>query len=206
MTLNIDEALRYLGVKSPDAALRVKMEFLAEEMQGRIQPRYLWRQTEPSTLALPGHMAETLLADSAQCAVMVCTLGAEFDLWLRREQQRDMARAAMLDALGSAYVESACDAAETDIRARNPGKHLTDRFSPGYGDLPLAVQPHLAEFAGAKRIGVSVTPSLLMNPQKSVTAVVGIADMPQPARVRGCAHCALNKTCLYRKAGTTCHV
>ena len=151
-------------------------------------------------------MAEKLLADCTEAAVLVCTLGAEFDLWVRREQLRDMSRAAMLDALGSAYVESACDVAEEDIRARCSGKYLTDRFSPGYGDLSLAVQPHLADFAGAKRIGVTVTSSLLMTPQKSVTAVVGLADRPQMARIRGCAYCALNKTCAYRKAGTTCHV
>ena len=75
-----------------------------------------------------------------------------------------------------------------------------------YGDLPLDVQPRLLASAGADRIGVGLTPSLLMTPQKSVSAIVGIADAPQPARVRGCAHCALNKTCPYRKAGATCHV
>ena len=147
-----------------------------------------------------------MLADCRQCAVLVCTLGAEFDLWVRREQMRDMARAAMLDALGSAYIEAACDAAEEAIRARLPGLYLTDRFSPGYGDLPLAVQPTLLTLAGGSRIGVTLTDTMLMVPQKSVTAIIGLADKPQMARIRGCAYCALNQSCEYRKAGTTCHV
>lgn len=207
MELNIDEALRYLGVKNdPDDSLHAQMTALAAELQSRIQPRTAWALTECSALALPGHTAERMLADCRQCAVLVCTLGAEFDLWVRREQLRDMARAAMLDALGSAWIEAACDAAEGAIRARLPGLCLTDRFSPGYGDLPLAVQPDLLALAGGSRIGVTLTDALLLNPLKSVTAVIGLAEKPQRARIRGCAYCALNQSCEYRKAGTTCHV
>jgi len=206
VTLNIDEALRYLGVKKTDASLRAQIMSLAVEVTSRITPRSSWVLTEKSRLNLPGEMAQRMLADCRQCAVLVCTLGTEFDLWVRREQMRDMARAAMLDALGSAYIEAACDAAKDAIRARLPGMYLTDRFSPGYGDLPLAVQPELLALAGGSRIGVTLTDAFLLNPQKSVTAIVGVADRPQMARIRGCAYCELNQTCPYRKAGTTCHV
>ena len=207
MELNIDEALRYLGVKSdPDGVLHAQMIPLAAALQRGVRPRSTWVLTDKAALALPGHKAGKMLADCRQCAVLVCTLGAEFDLWVRREQMRDMARAAMLDALGSAYIEAACDAAEEAIRARLPGLYLTDRFSPGYGDLPLAVQPTLLTLAGGSRIGVTLTDTMLMVPQKSVTAIIGLADKPQMARIRGCAYCALNQSCEYRKAGTTCHV
>lgn len=206
MTLNIDDALRYLGVKAADASLRTKMLALAEQLQSRIQPRSIWVLADQATLSLPGNTAAKLLADCRQCAVLICTLGAEFDLWVRREQLRDMTRAAMLDALGSAYIESACDAVEEAIHARFPGVYLTDRFSPGYGDLPLSVQSTLLPLAGGSRIGVTLTDTLLMLPQKSVTAVIGLADAPQPARIRGCAHCSLRNHCEYRKAGTSCYV
>ena len=207
MELNIDEALRYLGVKSdPDGVLHAQMIPLAAALQRGVRPRSTWVLTDKAALALPGHTAGKMLADCRQYAVLVCTLGAEFDLWVRREQMRDMARAAMLDALGSAYIEAACDAAEEAIRARLPGLYLTDRFSPGYGDLPLAVQPTLLTLAGGSRIGVTLTDTMLMVPQKSVTAIIGLADKPQMARIRGCAYCALNQSCEYRKAGTTCHV
>lgn len=206
MELNILEALRYLGVREADDALHAQMTVLAQELQGRITPRFTWALTDTAELALPGQLAQRMLSDCRQCAVLVCTLGAEFDRWMRQLSARDMARAVMLDALGSAYVEAGCDAAEDAIRARFPGMHLTDRFSPGYGDLPLDVQASLMALAGAHRIGVTLTDSMLMNPQKSVTAIVGIADAPQPARIRGCAYCTMNKTCPYRKAGATCHV
>ena len=124
---------------------------------------------------------------------------------LRAGQARSMARAAMLDACGSAWVEAGCDEAEKEIAARFPGLHLTDRFSPGYGDLPLAMQKDICAVLDApRRLGVQVTDSFLMNPSKSVTAVVGLSDRAQPARVRGCGCCILRENCQYRKEGKTC--
>lgn len=207
MNPSIDEALRYLGVKTDaDGSLHAQMSALAQQLQARLTPRFTWALAEVSALALPGRTAAKLLADCDTAAVLVCTLGADFDRWSRQLQVRDMTRAVMLDALGSAYVEAGCDAAEEAIRARFPGKFLTDRFSPGYGDLPLTVQPRLMQLAGASRIGVTLTDSLLMNPQKSVTAVVGLSDRPQRAQIRGCDFCAMKANCMLRKAGTPCHV
>lgn len=215
MQPDIDEAMRYLGVRSdPDGAVRRQLEALGGELHARINPRYMWQALpldrtgglKLGSIPLPGQSAATMLADCRQCVLLVCTLGADFDLWLRRLQARDMAQAVMLDALGSAYAEAACDRATAEIAARFPGMHLTDRFSPGYGDLPLEVQPTLLDCAGAMRIGVTVTPSLLMLPQKSVTALIGLADTPQRARIRGCAHCGMNQTCNLRKAGKACGI
>ena len=49
-----------------------------------------------------------------------------------------------------------------------------------------------------------MTDSFLMNPSKSVTAVVGLSDRPQPARIRGCGFCNLRENCQFRKEGKTC--
>lgn len=214
MRPDIDEALRYLGIHtSADPSLRSLAENLAQELTDRIKPRSIWRPLPVTRengvlclagVPLPGHSAARMLADSRQAALLLCTLGAEFDLWLRRMQARDMSAAVVLDALGSAYVEAACDAAEAEIAARYPDLYLTDRFSPGYGDLPLSLQPMLLEQANARRIGVACTDTLLMIPQKTVSALIGLADKPQPARIRGCAHCSMNRTCTLRKAGNTC--
>ena len=44
----------------------------------------------------------------------------------------------------------------------------------------------------------------LMNPTKSVTALIGISDRPQMARIRGCAYCTMRETCALRKGGKHC--
>ena len=217
MELNVSEALRYLGVRgAPDPALLSQLSAAADRLARAAPPRWVWRAyplafgpegpaLEGAGLALPGEMAARMLGGCAQAAVLICTLGAVFEALLRAEQARGMARAALLDACGSAWVEAGCDGAQAEISARFPGLHPTDRFSPGYGDLPLSLQRDICGALDApRRLGVQVTDSLLLNPSKTVTAVIGLSDRPQPARIRGCAYCDLRENCQYRKGGTTC--
>ena len=205
--MDIGEALRYLGAANPSEELRRQ----AAEIAGSIRetPRYTYRvfgvSRVPEGVLLAGRMAETMLSECSQAALMACTLGAEFDRRLRAMQARDMSSAVILDACGSALVESGCDAVEAELAGRFPERFLTDRFSPGYGDLPLDVQPEVcAALDASRRLGLYVTGSLLLNPMKSVTAVIGLSDRPQAARIRGCAYCRLREDCPYRKGGTCC--
>ena len=216
MTLDRAEALRYLAIARPDASSLEALEPVAAALEKALTPRFTFaafpvRHTpegealEGSGLVLPGEMARTMLRECTDAVLLLCTLGAGFEARLRAASARDMAQAAMLDACGSAYVEAGCDEAEKAIAARFPEKYLTDRFSPGYGDLPLDLQPALcAALDSQRRLGVTVTESLLMVPMKTVSAVIGLADTPQPARVRGCQFCARRETCEFRKNGQIC--
>lgn len=214
MKPDIDEALRYLGVSAPaPAQLRAQAERLMAELSAAIRPRRSWRifpllsvdggfALSGTQLTLTGETARTMLSRCHAAVLLACTLGSQFDALLRERQARDMSEAVLLDACGSALVEAGCGEAEEEIAARLPGKFLTDRFSPGYGDLPLELQPALCALLDAhRRLGVTVTESLLLNPAKTVTAVIGVADTPQPARVRGCGYCALRKSCTVRRTG-----
>lgn len=217
MELDIREALRYLGVwGEPGPELRSQMTQVAAKLTGEITPRYAYRVFDlersgggfalagtPTVLA--GTTAERMLGGSHKAAVLGCTLGARFDRMLAEAQARDMARAVMLDACAGALVEAGCDAAQEELAGRFPGEYLTDRFSPGYGDLPLSLQGELCALLDApKRLGLHVTDSCMLNPVKSVTAVIGIAHSPQPARVRGCGFCTMRNTCTMRKEGNHC--
>ena len=217
MKLDIMEALRYLGAgSSPPEVLRRDMEQIAGQLTAAVRPRYAYRVfstvheergvlLREASILLTGRSAARMLAQCDQAVLLICTLGAGFETMLRAEQARDMARAVMLDACGSAWVESGCNAAEEELAARFPGRYLTDRFSPGYGDLPLALQPAIcAALDAGRRVGVQVTDSFLMNPSKSVTAVIGLSDRPQQARIRGCAYCSMRETCTLRKGGKSC--
>ena len=217
MELNIDEALRYLGAgRQAPPELRREAEDTARRLTARLRPRSTYWVSSlerrdgvlclpEADLILPGKDAETMLADCGRVALLGCTLGAEFESMLRAEQARDMAKAVLLDACGSAWVESGCDEAEREIAARFPGQYLTDRFSPGYGDLPLSIQPAICGALDlGRRLGVHVSERFLMNPTKSVTALIGISDRPQMARIRGCAYCTMRETCMLCKGGKHC--
>jgi len=217
MELDVLEALRYLGAGDcPPERARNEMAAVARELTEQLWPKFTYRvfnlnheaegvRLREADLLLTGKLAGTMLARCGRAAVLACTLGAEFDALLRREQVRDMAKAAMLNACGSALVEEGCNEAEREIGARFPNLFRTDRFSPGYGDLPLSLQPALcAALDTQRRLGLYVSDSYLMNPAKSVTAIIGLADTPQPARIRGCACCDLRENCALRKGGKHC--
>ena len=39
-----------------------------------------------------------------------------------------------------------------------------------------------------------------------VTALIGLAELPQMARIRGCAYCTMQQTCTLRKGGKHCGI
>ena len=215
----VAETLRYLGARGDvPESLRREASDTARSLQRALSPRYVYRlfplcpdgdgfRLDGAGLSLYGNSARVMLADCDEAVLLLCTLGAGFDSRLRALQARDMSKAVILDACGSAFVEQGCDTAERELSARFPGRFLTDRFSPGYGDVPLSLQRDIcALLDAARRLGVCVTDSMTLNPAKSVTAIVGLSDRPQRARIRGCAYCAMRQTCTLRKSGANCQL
>ena len=219
MEPNLEEILRYLRVRgTAPEALRAQVATVARELAESLPPKFVYRAFPlefgadgvtlvGSGVTLTGGLAQKMLQHCDTAVLLCCTLGMEFERRLRAMERRDMGNAVILDACGSAWVESGCDAAEREIAERFAPRYLTDRFSPGYGDLPLTLQPAvLAALDAQRRLGIHLSDSFLMTPSKSVTAVLGVSDAPQPARVRGCGYCAMREKCDYRKGGTTCAV
>lgn len=217
MTIDPSEALRYLGAKEPvPAQLRADVCAAADELQTAITPQYTYRLFSlqqqkdgvflpEAGILLPGQDAKKMLAQCTHAALLCCTLGARFDALLRARQVRDMAGAVILDACGSVWVETGCDELELELKQRFPGRFLTDRFSPGYGDLPLSLQGDICTVLDTgRRLGVHANERFMLNPVKSVTAVIGVSDQPQAARIRGCAYCSMKETCTLRKGGNRC--
>ncbi len=217
MELNIDEALRYLGAgENASADLREKMLQCAKRLKLALEPRYVYRVfslthekdgaiLNEAEIFLSGNTAHKMLEDCSGAALLACTLGAGFDSLLRTEQARDMSSAVMLDACASAWIEAFCDEAERELSSKFPSLYLSDRFSPGYGDLPLCLQREIcAALDAQKRLGIYVSESFLLNPVKTVTAVIGLSSKPQMARIKGCAFCSMNNSCALRKGGKHC--
>ena len=217
MEPNLKEVFHYLGAKEPMSEdFRHQVTAVSRRLFDSIQPRFLYKvfpllhedgqiQIPDAGITLTGQLSQKMLATCDLAVLMACTLGTAFDAMLRTEQARNMADAVILDACGNALVEAGCDAAEEEIKARFPARFLTDRFSPGYGDLGLHLQPVFCTALDTRRrLGIHVTSSYLLNPSKSVTALIGLSDKPQMARIRGCAYCSMRETCTLRKGGKCC--
>ncbi len=112
------------------------------------------------------------LAGCESAYFLAVTLGMETERFLHRLSILSPAEHFLADALASAYAEAAADFA-SEILAREYS--LTSRFSPGYADLPLSLQPVLLSAVEAnKYLHITLKDSFLMLPQKSITAIIGI--------------------------------
>jgi len=115
---------------------------------------------------------EKNLVNCREAFLLAVTLGAGVDRLLLRLSRLSPARHFVTDALASALAEAACDRAEAIATQEIPCR---PRYSPGYGDLSLAVQPPLlARLDAVRRCGITIGDTLIMSPSKSITAIIGI--------------------------------
>lgn len=112
--------------------------------------------------------------NSKRAVFFAVTCGFE----LEREQNKLSKLSALdffiTDACGSALAEAICDYAEEEIKnTLGPTYSFSKRFSPGYGDFTLEHQRHVLSAINAEKLlGITISESLLMIPQKSITAVM----------------------------------
>lgn len=126
---------------------------------------------------LEGKSIKKLLAPCKKCVVMAITVGFEVDMKIAALGSSSPALSLLADAAASSAVEDACDACCESIE-RGLGVKLTPRFSPGYGDLPMNIQPALLTLTNARRdLGLTVGAGCMLSPIKSVTAIAGIKEV-----------------------------
>lgn len=208
--IDLGQAARYMGAKDGgDETLRALLERWAPPLRAAVAPRAVWLRAPVGALGdlWQGSDIQRHLAGCTEAVLLAVTLGPGADAQIRRAGVGDVAAGAASDALASVLAEQAADAAEARLRAlaAAEGMYLTGRYSPGYGDWPIGVQPRIAALLDTpRRIGLCVTGTCLMLPRKSITAALGLSRTPVTGRRAGCAHCALRDKCEYRKRGETC--
>lgn len=167
-----------------------------------------WIELLGCALKLEGRDIVAHLEGARKVGVFAATLGMANERELHRLSLVDHVAHVAFDAASTTLVERAADAAEASIMAYagEQGLYTNSRFSPGYGDMPLACQPTLLATVDAGRaLGITLSPSLLMTPTKSVTAVVGMFDSPQESGRRSCRFCACREFCSFRMRGMRCY-
>ena len=141
-----------------------------------------------------------VLAGCSEICIFAATLGSLLDALIDRKQVSDMSEALLLEAVSNAAIENVCDNFENDLRKhlKETGKYLSDRVSPGYGDISLAIQKEICDILNSfRRIGLTVTDTCMMIPRKSVTAIAGISRNPDVYTRKGCESCNMYGRCDY---------
>ena len=207
------EALRYLGYRGaePDDAVAQSLARCAAEMQRAVQPKGVYRAFDlacpaAGELAIAGVTIRSAnLARNLQgCTgvyLMAATLGVGADRLIARASAVRMSDAVIYQAVAAAMIETYCDTLNDAIRreAAEKGLHCRPRFSPGYGDFSIEHQRDLSRLLDTPRkIGLTVTESLLLAPIKSVTAVIGLSASADNCHRKGCEECG-KTDCAFRR-------
>ena len=217
------EMFRYMGYggNTPDPEVAAEAELCLTRLLEETEPKTVWRRfpleleggdiVRVEGMEIRSGALFRNLRGCREVILMAATLGMAPDRMAARAQAAGkMSRAVMLQAAAAALIEEVCDELNEQLRleAAGEGKTLRPRFSPGYGDFSLEHQRELFRILELqKRIGVTLTEHLLMMPSKSVTAVVGISDVPPDTlcgrrgdeQESGCDACG-RMDCSFRKS------
>lgn len=185
---HITTALRYMrvppAVQDEELARTVREAFA--KLEAFTEPRCVWGRFHvlhfDGGFELEGAYIYSsdiarLTAKCDECVLLAATLGHEVDRQITLAQSRNMLDGLALDACASVMVDAYIDGfvGSEIVPELHEGEKLTHRFSPGYGDLKMNVtEDIIAVLNATKRIGLSVTRSLMMSPIKSVTAIMGV--------------------------------
>ena len=184
----ITDALRYMRVPPEgrnDELVRTVVEAFGR-LEGYITPRCVWGRFhvvhfdggfEIEGAYIYSNDIARLTARSNECIMLAATLGHETDRQITIAQNRNMLDGIALDACASVRIDAFIDQfiRSEIVPGLREGERMTSRFSPGYGDLKMNVTEDIIAILNAtKRIGLSVTGSMMMSPIKSVTAITGL--------------------------------
>ena len=107
-----------------------------------------------------------------EAVLFAATVGPGIDRLIRKYTKLDPAKALFMQAIGAERVESLCNTFCSTFE-----KKLCPRFSPGFGDLALSIQPEVLRLTNAcKNLSITLDDGFLMSPSKSVTAFDGICQ------------------------------
>ena len=199
--VDLREMLRYAACRAPDEQVTALAASAAEEGCRVLRPALCWRET-PLTVtahrvdlgftAFDSQKLAAVLTGCDRAVIFAATMGLELDRLIARHGRLSPARGLMLQALGAERIEALCDSFCDFLAAEYAPCGLVprQRFSPGYGDLPLQNQRAFFDALQChKEIGLYLNESLLMSPTKSVTAIVGLGRSADCSPA-GCSVCA----------------
>ena len=214
INVNKNEVIRYLGysgVTAIDDNIDKTIDDCISEMNSQVNPQFtyktfplIWHDNACEFAGINVSSGNLLknLEGCSEIVMMAITLGPVPDMLVRKAEIRDMMKAYTFQAVGAAMAEAWCD--EINDRIINEAKerklHARPRFSPGYGDFPLEVQRDFERILEMpKKIGVTLSDSLLMTPTKSITAVIGLSEIDTNCEKNGCEQCTMYGKCEYSR-------
>lgn len=164
----IDEALSIIHLKG--AALRVSIRI---EKDSQI--------ILPEDIRFESRNLSGFLDHCREIIIMGATAGSDIMNAIQEDTSgRDITRGVVFDATASEMADAALDwlMAYFNRSLRRENKKLFQkRFSAGYGDFSLENQKAIHNLLHLDQLGIEITESCMLIPEKSVTAITGIESI-----------------------------
>lgn len=219
--INENEVLRYLEYKGQDINenLRNTIYKCIEATKEKINPRYILRvypilreykntiRIGNSDTQFKSNHLYKLLEDCDECLIMAVTLGIGIEKEIMRNSYIELSKSIIIDACATTAIEEYCDLIQDNIRKSLliNNKYITNRYSPGYGDLHISANKEIINLLNAnKEIGLTITESGIMIPRKSVIAIVGISKIHKKTTEYKCIDCQNYDICKFKKGDKYC--
>lgn len=151
-----------------------------------------------TSLILTGKDIKNRLSGCDECYMFALTLGRRVDAFIERSGVSGLLEGYAVDTLAGYYADMLAEEIQAEVgkKAAEKGRFVTERFSPGYGDLPLQSQEGILTALGADKIlKIVLTEGGMMTPFKSITAIMGISDVPSGQKPERCANCPKKNLC-----------
>lgn len=181
LEVNLNEIKRYLKVKEVDSSIRKVLDESFSCVYSEAVPKAVYTQVPIKVgkasvdfgffKARSQDLADHLRGCDA-AFVVAATLGIGVDRVVEKYIKILQTKALVCDAIASALIESFCNKLNKLLITK---KEAVSRFSPGYGDFDISYQNIILEHLEAsKKVGITLTESMMMIPSKSVTAIIGL--------------------------------
>jgi len=202
LSLRAEDVLHFLGYpegRRPPARLEPLLDETLREAKTLAAARGAFRTIPVSSAAEVGLPAE----DAGGLVLGLVTAGSGIEQRVTELLGRgEAARALLLDAAGSAAAEEAAHRLSVRVVGgrTGAGTDVGCRVSPGYGRWPLSAQEALFARLPHDALGVSLNPSMMMLPRKSISFALWIGARGAPrSGFSGCKACGLPQ-CRYRRS------
>jgi hypothetical protein len=150
---------------------------------------------------LHGPLLPAIFNEAKELIIILCTIGPKLEKQVTDYSKiGETMRGMILDGIGSAAVDKLISEVlsiiASEVSAR--GYEVSSPINPGMPGFPLTEQWNLLGMVNASEIGVRLTATGLLVPQKSTSMVVGTGPkMTRWTQAEVCARCSLRETCHY---------
>jgi hypothetical protein len=193
---------------------RAAWESLLEEAPGLIEPAGAWdafsikrvlheRLELVDGTKVGGGPVTQVVGGAEDLVVSVVTVGPKISARVAElRDQKQLFNAMLLDDLGSWAVDQVrqqmCRMIEADAKAQ--GLRASASLSPGESEWSVKEQEVLFKLLDTSAIGVTLSPSMIMQPLKSLSLIVGTGRNQMGVEdASNCDFCSIKDRCAHRK-------